>query len=62
MPHKPEFYFKLFLRIQNFDISDLSIALQLTEKFDTFPLKDASLDSAAPNLLVMLPGQNWAGK
>ena len=40
-----------------FNMSDLSIALQSTEKAYTFPFKDIFLDSIAPNPLDMLPKQ-----
>ena len=30
-------------------------------KSSTFPFKDTSLEWKAPNLLNMLPKQNWAG-
>ena len=42
-----------------FNMSDLSIALQSTEKAYTFPFKDIFLDSIAPNPLDMLPKQIW---
>ena len=45
-----------------FSMSDLSIAPSLTEKSQRFSPEDTSLDSAAPNLLDMLPRQNWVGK
>ena len=38
-------------------MSDLSIALQSTEKAYTFPFKDILLDSVAANPLDMLPKQ-----
>ena len=41
-----------------FSMSDLSIAPSLTEKSQRFSPEDTSLDSAAPNLLDMLPRQN----
>ena len=41
-----------------FNMSDLSVALQSTGKSYTFPFKDTSLDSVAPNSLDMLPRQN----
>ena len=37
-----------------FNMPDLSIALQSTEKSYTFPFKDNSLDSVAPNPLDMV--------
>ena len=45
-----------------FNMSDLSIELQSTEKLYTFPFKDTSLDSAALNLSDILPKQNRVGK
>ena len=36
-------------------MTNLSIELQSTEKSYTFPFKDTSLDSVAPNPLDMLP-------
>ena len=45
-----------------FNISDLSIELESTKKSYTFPFKDTSLDSLAPNSLEILPRQNWGGK
>ena len=45
-----------------FNMSDLSIKLQSTEKPYIFPFKDTSLESAALNPLYMLPRQNWDGK
>ena len=44
-----------------FDMSDLSTALQSTEKSCTFLFIDASLESIWTNLLDMLPRQNWVG-
>ena len=41
-----------------FNMSDLSTSLQSTEKWYTFPFKDTSRDSEAPNPLPMLPKQN----
>ena len=41
-----------------FNASDLSIASKSTEESYTFPFKDASLESIAPNPLNMLPKQN----
>ena len=41
-----------------FNMSDLSIELQSTEKSYTFPFKDNSLDSVALNPLEILPRQN----
>ena len=40
------------------NVSDLSVALQLTVKSCTFPFKDTALDSVACNPLGMLPRQN----
>ena len=40
-----------------FNISDLPVELQSTEKSYTFPFKDTSLDSVAPNPLDMFPRQ-----
>ena len=41
-----------------FKMSELLIALQLTEKSYTFPFKGTSLESITPNLLYVLPRQN----
>ena len=41
-----------------FIMSDLSVALESTEKSSIFPFKDTSLESTAPNPLDMLPRQN----
>ena len=41
-----------------FNISDLSIVLQSTEKSYLFPFKNTSLDSVSPIPLDMLPRQN----
>ena len=41
---------------------ELLIALQLTEKSYTFPFKGTSLESITPNLLYVLPRQNWVEK
>ena len=43
-------------------MSELSIELQSTEKSNTFPFKDTSLDSIALNPLEILPRQNCAAK
>ena len=40
-----------------FNMSDLSIALQSTEKSYTFPFKGTSIESITPNPLNMLPRQ-----
>ena len=45
-----------------FSMSDLSIALQSTEKSYTFPLKDTSLTSIASDISGTFPRQNWVGK
>ena len=45
-----------------FNMSDLPIALQSTEKSYTFPFRDTSLQSTTPNLLDMFPRQNWVEK
>ena len=45
-----------------FNMSDLSIELQSTEKSYTFPIKDTSLDWILLNLLDMIPRQNWVWK
>ena len=41
-----------------FNMSDLSIELELTEKSFTFSFKDTSLDSVALNPLGILPRKN----
>ena len=41
-----------------FNMSDLSIALQSTEKSSTFPLKDTSLTSIASDISGTFPRQN----
>ena len=63
--NKSEHYFLLFLTIKYlwmFYMSDLSAALQSTKKSHRLSLKNTSLDSTVPNLLDMLPRQNWVGK
>ena len=40
------------------NMSDLSVALQSTEKSCTFTFKDTTLETVACNLLGMLPRQN----
>ena len=45
-----------------FNMSDLSRALQSTEKSYTFPLKDTSLTSIASDISGMFPRQNCVGK
>ena len=45
-----------------FNISDLPIALQSTEKMKTFAPKDTSLDLAAWNSSDILLKQNWVEK
>ena len=45
-----------------FNMSNLPIAFQSTEKSQTFPCKHISLDSLARNALDMLCRQNWVGK
>ena len=45
-----------------FNMSDLSVEFQCTEKSYTFPFKDTSLDSVALNPLNILLRQNWVGK
>ena len=41
-----------------FNMSDLSTASIWTEKSETFPLNDTSVDSRNSNLLHILPKQN----
>ena len=43
------------------NMSDLSVALQATEKSCTFTFKDTTLETVACNSLGMLPRQNWIG-
>ena len=45
-----------------FNMPDLSIPLQFTEKSDILPLNDTSPDWAISNFSDMLPRQNSLGK
>ena len=62
---KAQHYFILLFAIkylQMFNMSDLSIELQSTEKSHTFPFKDASLDSILLNPLHIVPRKKWVRK